>query len=770
MPMSVSFDSPTLQGKMYETEIHQAVELSARTKPQILSETSERFTALIPRFSLPENAIHSTYPPQGYEEKSSTLPSIVFNDPTLPWIHARNLGQDKPENQPIDDLRNTVPWLAVVSFTEDELRLLPADTSGTGNIFNNITGLRDGAQQTSTLAVKGLLVSDITKIRNTVTPITYDQGMDGDNACTDVIMLKKDLFQALFSQFDNFGHCVAAEPYLYHHRYLAHERTVNTQGMDVTGVTREAEEGTFGVLVSHRSGPTNITVPTAVHVHLISIEGIEQMKPWPIYRDVQYVALSSVHSWTYMCLPPTNHDGANPGMSVGTFKPGPSEAAEEKMRRDTPTGPVMLSRLKEGLTLQRYRTQTGEVTASLARGPLVPCHVKLPDEPKTISMTGENLKFLDPELGMMNITYSAAWQLGRTTAMADTAFVTALTAAAGYKSRTDLLKSLGGLLDQVQTPNEPDPTRSQKESNMPNSPNWNVVQRWVFNRKLLVGIPAHFLISDINFLPPESIRFFQIDDIWLDTLLDGALCLGNHVSQHEDKARKIIQDSINDCLKASLPGTDTHTPVPRCGCFIRSSIVKQSPDLIVTVEATDAAAPAILAHKKILYEGFMLCLFSAAPNKPTFTGLRFTQPPHQQTFTAGHDLTDTSLTMKYRRAYTDNNRHCDDKDRHKPVSTPRWNRIRPDEKRGTGFLWEVPNSFTPSDPNPISLRVVHVENLAEDYLQQLKVGMPIEYFIDDIASSALLAYQLSEPPYTVGIDLGEDGTNWPSLGLEDGHY
>ncbi|KAJ3529660.1 hypothetical protein NM208_g9658 [Fusarium decemcellulare] len=363
----ISFNPPTLQGMTYDIEIHQAVEPSPRTKPQRLPETSQRFTAPIPRFSLPENAIYSTYPPEGHEEKSSTLPAVVFNDPTYPWIHAGGLGGDKPENKPADHLRNRTPWLAVLSFTEDELRLPLADASGTDNIFNNITGLQDGAQQTSTLAVKGLPVSDVTKIRNTVTPITYGKDMDGDSTCTDVIMLKKDLFQALFSQYDKFGHCVSAGPYVYHHRYLAHERTVNTQGMASTA--RENEEGTFGVLVSHRSGPTSIAVPTAVHVHVISIEGIEQMKPWPIPRDVQYVALASLHSWTFTCLPPTNH-GENPVISVGLFNLRPSEEAEEKMKKNLPNGPRLLSRLKEGFTLQRYRTQTGEVTASLARGPL----------------------------------------------------------------------------------------------------------------------------------------------------------------------------------------------------------------------------------------------------------------------------------------------------------------------------------------------------------------------------------------------------------------
>ncbi|KAJ3526923.1 hypothetical protein NM208_g10955 [Fusarium decemcellulare] len=312
-------------------------------------------------------------------------------------------------------------------------------------------------------------------------------------------------------------------------------------------------------------------------------------------------------------------------------------------------------------------------------------------------------------------------------------------AAAGYKPRTGMLKSLGGLLDQLQILDEPSTSRPQKEHNTPNSPDWNVVRRWVLDRKLLVGIPSPFLINDISHLPLESIRFFRIDDTWLDSLVDGALSLGNHVDQHEDKARKIIRDSIDDYLKTSLPGTDTHLSMPQCGLL-----------------SAGTAIPTSLVHQSILYEGIMLCLFSAAPNQSTFTGLRFTQPPHQQTFIAGYNLTDTSLTMKYWRAYTDNNRHCDDKDRHKPVSTTRWDRTKPDEKRGTGFLWEVPNPLVPDDSSPISLRVVHVENLAEDYLQQLNDNMPTEYFNDGITSSALLGYQLSEPPYTVDIDL-EDG-------------
>ncbi|KAH8686175.1 hypothetical protein BGZ61DRAFT_533740 [Ilyonectria robusta] len=630
----------------------------------------------------------------------------------------------------------------------------------------------------------------------------------------------------------------------------AHERIVNTQGMAVAGAASEGEKGTFGVVVGQRSGPTNITAPTAVHVHLVSIEGVEQMETWPITGKAQYVALSSLHSWTYMCLPPSSRtiydDFVDLGQSVSLLKPRLSNEVKERLKNTKPAGPRMLNRLEEGFSLSRYRTQTGEMTGCLVHGPLVPCDVKLPDWWKAISMTGQDLQFLDGELGLMDISYSAAWQLGRSMAMADAAFTTSLfrirqdtlgsghakaaetfmKSAAGYKSRTDMVKSLEDVVDRLGSLDEPnrvnatamskrwcrstgpatdfdlsyhgeivdslidgalqeratwvtgayeagsltwasDPPKPYNEYNTPNSPDWVVVQRWVLDRMLLDGIPSHYLITDASHLPLESIRFFQIDDAWSDSFLDGALSLGNLVDQHEDKIRNFIKERINDYLKASLPGIDAHPPMPRYGCYVRSGLVKKFPDLIVTVEPADDATPAILVRHSVLDNGIMLCLFSAAPNKSTFTGLRFTKPPHQQTFIAGRDLTDTNLTMEYRRAYTEKDRVRDDKDHRTLVSEPRWDRTSPDEKRGTGFLWEVSNSFDASDASPIALRVVHVENLAVDYLRQLKDKMPAGYFKDEFASSALLGYQLSEPSYALHIEFKEDAPNLLNAGPED---
>lgn len=44
--------------------------------------------------------------------------------------------------------------------------------------------------------------------------------------------------------------------------------------------------------------------------------------------------------------------------------------------------------------------------------------------------------------------------------------------------------------------------------------------------RLLENVPFNYLVPDASMAPPESIRFFQVDDLWINSLIDGALSLG----------------------------------------------------------------------------------------------------------------------------------------------------------------------------------------------------------------------------------------------------
>ncbi|KAG3188913.1 hypothetical protein PC129_g25178, partial [Phytophthora cactorum] len=77
--------------------------------------------------------------------------------------------------------------------------------------------------------------------------------------------------------------------------------------------------------------------------------------------------------------------------------------------------------------MTKYRTATGEETAAFNRSPFTPTRVPYPILKNTWhSNSGIDLQILDPDVGLMDLTYSTAWQLGRSLAVADQAFTTAL--------------------------------------------------------------------------------------------------------------------------------------------------------------------------------------------------------------------------------------------------------------------------------------------------------------------------------------------------------
>jgi hypothetical protein len=74
------------------------------------------------------------------------------------------------------------------------------------------------------------------------------------------------------------------------------------------------------------------------------------------------------------------------------------------------------------------------------------------------------------------------------------------------------------------------------------------LRQWFDDLKLLKNVPFQYLVADERMLPPESIRFFQVNKNWVDALLDGALSIG--CSEPERRADALT--SLSD--RASLTG------------------------------------------------------------------------------------------------------------------------------------------------------------------------------------------------------------------------
>jgi hypothetical protein len=136
---------------------------------------------------------------------------------------------------------------------------------------------------------------------------------------------------------------------------------------------------------------------------------------------------------------------------------------------------VIKRRQTDGYTLVRHRTVIGEQMAAMIRGRLTPTFVVHPlrEKFKMQSNFGSDLQILDPDLSLMDISYTSAWQLGKTLATGDSAFAaslarlqnaidsTSLAAAKKdvhavmdlYRSRGNTARNMLGLVQGLNNPN-----------------------------------------------------------------------------------------------------------------------------------------------------------------------------------------------------------------------------------------------------------------------------------------------------------------------------
>ncbi|PLN77509.1 hypothetical protein BDW42DRAFT_196489 [Aspergillus taichungensis] len=430
-----SFWSPSLEaGRAHHIAVEQTVEAPGADAPLRLK-GEQKFFVEAPQFSLPAGSIYSVHPPPGYSEEHRILPHVVLSDPHLPW---ERLGSPKAGEHETD--RNRVPWLALLVFTQEELRLSTQQLNGPDSAFSSVTKTKRPIKQTASLSVR-LALDDLSQIsRDKIdTPVRVGETGPTKDEAADFVLVPADLFTSLFSPFDEKNQRQSVEqPDTSPYQYLSHVRQINAQGMAVAGIQ---DVGVFSVVVANRCGPLDNFKPATVCVHLVSIEGVEDHIRFPLKAN--RVALCSLYSWTYPVLPPNTLNVGDTfdalGSSLGLLRP-PDDIISGVRKTTTETDKAMTERLakrlEDGYSLVQYRTQTGERTVALFRGPCTPTTVprrwKAPGDASSLdhgprcSNSGLDLQILDKEIGLMDISYSVAWQVGRMLALADQAFTTAL--------------------------------------------------------------------------------------------------------------------------------------------------------------------------------------------------------------------------------------------------------------------------------------------------------------------------------------------------------
>ncbi|KAI1270211.1 hypothetical protein F5Y18DRAFT_367537 [Xylariaceae sp. FL1019] len=416
-----SYWAPALEaGVVHKIQVTQTIEADVQNDAQTLSlESKQEFNAEAPQFSLPDGSVHSVYPPAGYSDDHRILPHVVLTDPHLPWERYGTMSDT--------GLRGRVPWLALLSFTHDELVIAPEHLDKSkGKMFTDAPTVPDHVVQSTTMGVN-LSIADLWKAEENkmiTTPIQPNLGGDKmRDTRGDFIFIKPDVFTSFFSTFDENGaRQVLVRPNTLQYQFLSHVRKVNSSGMALAGVEKNA---VFSIVIANRAGPLDNPTPTTATVHLVSIEGVESMN-FPI--QTPYVALCSLHSWNYTVMPPGTLNARDGFEHIGKTLDvlGPPSSLIPNFTADDKLSARVSSRLNDGYSLVKYRTQTGETTAALFRGPLTPTLVSKHENFSKCSNSGVDLQIMDNEIGIMDISYSAAWQMGRCMALGDQMFTAAL--------------------------------------------------------------------------------------------------------------------------------------------------------------------------------------------------------------------------------------------------------------------------------------------------------------------------------------------------------
>jgi hypothetical protein len=125
------------------------------------------------------------------------------------------------------------------------------------------------------------------------------------------------------------------------------------------------------------------------------------------------------------------------------------------------------------------------------------------------------------------------------------------------------------------------------------------IAAWLGRLRTLRGVPFGYLVPDEAMLPPESIRFFRLDDAWVRALLDGAFSLGRDLTAQATGASanldRAVFGTVAEQARAAAPlRVSPWAPAPRIqadaawtGFLLRSSVVADYPGLGVNVYAAD---------------------------------------------------------------------------------------------------------------------------------------------------------------------------------------
>lgn len=346
------------------------------------------FTVTAPRFRLPTDTVQMSYPPANASGTfDNVLPNIVLRDRTLPWVRTIDGTSPPPPTVP-------APWMALITVTAAELGIPDSVQTPAPTVSSTV------AQLVSPGA--GIYGPRLGNLSPTV-------------LAEPVLTLTMDL-----EVFQSVAPSAADMP------FLAHVREVNTDHKEILGLN---EDGFFAVVIGNR-----LLQASAVNYQfLVSLEGLAGILPPNAppngYTQVRLAVLgwwrvtatASIGNFIEIMQALPDKGGVALLQSVYTPFSG-----DDACPSSGPTTPVQYAAqaLNLGYAPLENTMRIGEHATAWYRGPAAPVPLNL--DPLGPYMRSDAAMRYDPSIGIYDMSYAAAWEIGRLLALSSNAMAQSL--------------------------------------------------------------------------------------------------------------------------------------------------------------------------------------------------------------------------------------------------------------------------------------------------------------------------------------------------------
>lgn len=387
--------------KLSMTQVVQEAQESNAPWNSLPYEAELQFDVDAPRFTLDPADIHCVYPPVDQTGRfDNSLPHVVFTRRTLPWERTLDTKSPTPGSA-------FPPWMAVLLVCEDELWILDARGEKTNRKYeiSSLPVVQNDQDKNSLLYPESsnVLIPQLGQDKN---PADWKNRYARDYCMA--IDLPAELFQAIAPRYEDLP-------------YLAHVRQVDTGDKEVLAIN---DKGWFSLIIGNRLPQSN-----KEHcVFLVSLEGHleclnESWKP----ATNQLIRLVVLGTWKFKCTEANDFKAQMSSLEPDSLRlPDVSRPEQSPEAEDID---IVNGAYSRGYTAFNHALRHGEKTVSWYRGPLVPLNYDKQQQIQEPVSCADELLHYDPDTGLFDVTYAAAWQLGRLLALQNPSFALALNRA-----------------------------------------------------------------------------------------------------------------------------------------------------------------------------------------------------------------------------------------------------------------------------------------------------------------------------------------------------